>query len=190
MLKTDPKRWHRPEAYLKSWSSRGEALINLIDATLPDHLQMEFSEYGCGPNAPVSSILSRTNRRCDRLDLKAWDPGCMVVDLNGSELLSLPTDVAVLSGVVEYLSEFPRALRLLSSKHRYLLFSYYCLSDLAHLFPSRSLREVNKRAVQSGWRNHYSFNALLGCLSGVAFVVSAKKFGRQSLVLCEFIQKD
>lgn len=186
MLRTDATRWHHSEAYLDTWRDRSAALVEILDTALSDAQELSFSEYGCGPNAPVATALAPSGRRCVRLDLKAWTTDCHIVDLNAQEIEVEPTDVATLCGVAEYLNDLPRTLRLLGRQHRYLLLSYYCLGGYSSFFQAQAIRQIDKRARVNGWRNHYTMSELVKCLSGIAFVLRVQRHRRQVLLLCEF----
>ena len=102
MKQTDLERWKNKESYLGGWQERSEVMIRLLDASLNNAAGLTFTEYGCGPNAPISKALRPSGRACKRYDIRAWDNDCSIVDLNDKSFSVEASDVAVMSGVAEY----------------------------------------------------------------------------------------
>lgn len=184
MPKTSLSRWTKSESYHATWSNRSDALLNLYRSVFPTIAGTSFSEYGCGPNQPFAKALD-LQEAVLRYDIKAWDDGCKVVDLNEPKFQVENTDVAVLSGVLEYMNKPQETLKRLAGFHTYALVSYYPIQNLA-LRNATRIAEINKRAENNGWRNHLNLDDLVRVVSLSSFPIALRDFQRQVLLLLEF----
>ena len=184
-MKTSTDRWTEPEQYLSNWDTRSQKLLDLFDETVPNAANLGFTEYGCGPNAPFSQAVG-SNRTCLRYDIKAWDDTCTVVNLNDPEFHVERSDVAVMCGVGEYMSDLRQTLTRLGTFHDYLLISYHPYRFRKRVWDIDAVEELNKRATSGGWRNHYTLPDLLRVFDGVAFPVRSERMGAQVLNVLEF----
>ena len=186
MQQTDLIRWTKPESYLGDWQERSERMIGLLDEKVRNTANLSFTEYGCGPNAPISKILNRSGRVCKRYDIKAWDSECSVVDLNESDFSVQASDVAVMSGVAEYMNNLGGTLKLLSASHKYLLMSYHPFGQRKLFSIHDPIKEINKRSGKSGWRNHLTLTEILQVIASVAYPLYIEKYRAQHLMLWRF----
>lgn len=143
---TDHERWHRLSSSPTAWDSRSAKIGTML-----------------APGSRVLDVGAGSMRLREHLpegcsyiplDLVARCPEAIVCDLNTPDIPRLPeTDVAVLSGVLEYLEE-PGVLlsRLYESTTR--IVASYAVANAA------GLRQHWRRRFH-GWVNDYSVNQLL-----------------------------
>ncbi len=183
MTKTSLARWISSDAYDVAWSTRSDALLGIFRNTLSGTDSMTFAEYGCGPNAPFSKAVGHPER-CQRYDIKAWDDGCRIINLNENSFLPATADVAVLSGVLEYMNDPKSTLLRLGAFHRYILLSYHPIRTF-QIFRASRIDEINKRAGQNGWRNHLTLGELFDTVAPCAFPLAVRTMKKQVLMLSE-----
>ena len=182
----DNSRWRKSESYVEKWSDRSRFMLSVFDESIEDAAKLNVTEYGCGPNAPFSKAVAPSGRPVARYDLRAWDEGCKVVDLNEAGFQAEATDCGVLSGVVEYLNDFGATLEVLAPLHRYILFSYFlCEPRPWEVLPSQRVTTIRKRIVRNGWRNHMRLDDVLGCVARVGFLRDLRTYERQTIFLVE-----
>lgn len=182
----DNVRWRNSESYESKWADRSQFMQGMFDHAIDDSANLNFTEYGCGPNAPFSAAVAPSGRSVARYDLRAWDEQCKVIDLNEPGFQAEVTDCGVLAGVVEYLNDFSGTLETLVLLHRYVLFSYFLLEPrLWEITPSQQTNALRKRIRRNGWRNHMAREEVLGCVSRVGFLRDVRTFGRQTVFLME-----
>lgn len=186
MNQTDLERWKESDSYLGDWQERSQLMIKLIDDALVGSGDLTFTEYGCGPNAPISKALRPSGRFCIRYDIKPWDNDCQIVNLNDPDFSVGPSDVAVMSGVAEYMNDLQSTVKQLQRSHGYLLLSYHVFGEKRALRSGDPIKEINKRSSVNGWRNHLNFAALVNTISGAAFPLRFEKYKAQTLMLWQF----
>jgi len=185
MIKTDLDRWIKPTSYRKDWFVRSDAMLQFIDDTLPQSLTFSYTEYGCGPNAPFTASLAKSNRSCLRYDIKKWGGGCQVVNLNDPDFSVETSDVAVMGGVAEYIDDLESMAVNMAKFHKYLLLSYHPFNE-PKLLRKDPMIELNKRTFKHGWHNHHTFDELLKTLSKSAFPVRMMRLKAQVIGVFEF----
>lgn len=181
---TSLNRWTSSNSYRASWGERSKALLDLFSGAYPNATSASFSEYGCGPNQPFYQAV-RSKFSCVCYDIKSWNDDCQVVNLNDLSFDVEKTDVAVLSGVLEYMDKPELTVARLSQFHRYMLLSYHPVRNFH--FTNRSvICEIKERAESNGWRNHLNVERLIKAISESGYPVAVKQSRRQLLTLVEF----
>lgn len=172
--KTHTSRWELADSYSEGWKQRAIQLMNLFKK----HEYLESSknqvgEYGCGAYAPFHKLFNgKDGFDVSKYDIKAWDEETSVIDLNAAELLLPTTNISVFSGVLEYLNDVPSVLRKAMKASDYLLVSYAFMPSALFLDEGKFLSAINNRAVNNGWRNHYTNKDLVELISTIG-VISA-----------------
>lgn len=149
---SDVDRWSNLEMLSADWDSRTRLLAELIR---PGASVLEF---GAGRRA-LGRFLSQgcTYTPSDLVDRGA---GTLVCDLNAAMLPAFPPhDVAVFSGVLEYVNDVPRLVRRLSSCVNTIVLSYAAIDE----HPSIVYRRAD------GWVNDFSASDLDALFSESGF---------------------
>ena len=142
MLPNRSDRWSDLSSYPPEWEGRRILLARMI------HVGEWAIEFGCGPQTIEPFLKEGVHYTpTDRVE---WTPGQWVVDLNRKPPKRMPflnlLGVAVFSGVIEYLTNWPRVAGWLAGWASAVVCSYS---------PLGSRREIPMRKDQ-GWRNHYT----------------------------------
>lgn len=104
---SDPDRWLKKESYSPNWDERTRILADMIT---PYESVLEF---GCGLQALRRYLPTWT--RYTGVDLSDKFGASMICDLNSEKLPDFPPhDVAVFGGVLEYVLDVPRIIKVLS----------------------------------------------------------------------------
>jgi hypothetical protein len=179
--------WLQKSSYPDWWIERSELLFSLFHGSAHFNETTTFSEYGCGPHMPFRSAVAKNypQMNCHALDLKAWDSGVIVADLDKADISALPnSDCGVLCGVIEYLRSPAATFGALSTKHSLLLFSY-CYSDMVSTrLPKEKVQSLAARAAM-GWRNHLSIDRLVTDLSSFGYICEISHWRDQALILAK-----
>jgi hypothetical protein len=136
---SDVNRWDDPSALWPEWDDRTRLMVTLIE---PGSSVLEF---GAGRMATKEFL----PEGCSYTPSDIVDRGedTIVCDLNAPQLPDLPFhDVALLSGVIEYVNDVPRLLTHLSGIVKIILVSYS---------PCESFIEKIERRSH-GWVNDFS----------------------------------
>ena len=143
------------------------------------------AELGCGAHAPFHSLFhGRDGFQVHKFDLQRWDSDTTVTDLNHPDWQAPDTDIAVFSGVLEYLDDLRRVLHRSMARSRYLLISYAFVPAARCVDDASYLAEINLRAVRHGWRNHHSAGDMVRIISDVGVISAVGQWRRdQSLFL-------
>ena len=145
--KTDRRRWADPRNIYASWESRNKELAALVPST------SRVIEFGAGKR-----ILERyLDPSCSYVpsDIIDRGPGTIVFDLNQRPLPDLGPDaydVAVFSGVLEYVREVPAVLDWLTKYVTVCVLTYAPAKARGH--SPRGLLETIGR-LRHGWMNNY-----------------------------------
>jgi hypothetical protein len=177
--------WREASSYPEWWIERSGLLVDLVKKSPFAEEISSFSEYGCGPNKPFKNSLRShgISAPCHSLDLRAWDEDTIAINLDAAKAEDLPdSHCGVLSGVIEYLKQPDEALRRLSSKHPFLLFSY-CYAQLPDM--KRVDDKVKLLAERSGrgWRNHLSIEELVSFVGTFGYICEITHWRDQVLIL-------
>lgn len=177
------ERWQNSQSFLGAWEARNEKLLNLLERSGVTTTGFSFSEYGCGPNKPFSTLIKKkTNLEIIALDLKKWDDHTIKIDLDSAPENAPETTIGVLSGVVEYLKSPSETLEYLSHKHQYILLSY----RIFQFDPAGSIETHSERLsdrARKGWRNHLSIEDFLRTMNTYGYIVNSDVWQKQSLFL-------
>jgi Methyltransferase domain len=145
--KTDRKRWADPRNLYVSWESRNKQLAALVPKN------SRVIEFGAGKR-----VLERhLDPSCTYVPSDVVDrgPGTIVCDLNERPLPDLGSDlydIAVLSGVLEYVRDVPSMLDWLTKYVAGCVLTY--APARANGFSPRALIEKVSR-LRHGWMNSY-----------------------------------
>ena len=143
-------RWQKEDLDVPLWHRRTAHMIDLLKQYLSEHGEGEepqrFLELGCGAMAAerILSVSGMAYFEYIPSDCFPRDHRTLVVDLDDPAFIGrIPqVDVIFIGGVLEYLDDPERVLRVLTGRTRYLFFSY-C--------PRMPDQDVRSR---SGWKNH------------------------------------
>ena len=147
LKKTDRRRWADPRNIYASWESRNKELAALVPSN------SRVIEFGAGKR-----ILERyLDPSCSYVpsDIIDRGPGTIVFDLNQRPLPDLGPDaydVAVFSGVLEYVREVPAVLDWLTKYVTVCVLTYAPAKARGH--SPRGLLETIGR-LRHGWMNNY-----------------------------------
>ncbi len=140
---SDLRRWKNPSSLSPDWDSRNELIAPLVP---PNASVIEF-----GAGRMVLRGLLPAGCKYTPSDVVGRGPGTLVIDLNARELPAIPPhDVAVFSGVLEYIFDVPRLIKHLSQSVDCIIASY----AVADLCPQSSTRRA------SGWVNDFTAREL------------------------------
>jgi hypothetical protein len=136
---TDVKRWRQHSNLDPDWDSRTQLLASFVPAGA------SVLEFGAG-----RMVLKRhlpVGCRYTPSDLVDRGSGTVVIDLNAPLLPRfIPHDVAVFSGVLEYVHDVPRLISALAGTSRIIIASYVTSESVSNRIQRRS----------NGWVNTYS----------------------------------
>jgi hypothetical protein len=149
---SDYRRWKGCSGLSADWDSRTEQIARLIPQ------RTSVLEFGAG-RMVLRKFLPEgcTYTPSDLVDRGA---GTLVCDLNARELPEFPPhDVAVFSGVLEYVNDVPHLVSHLSRRVGMIIASYAATDE----------HSVIKERRSSGWVNDYSSNGLQEVFSAAGF---------------------
>ncbi len=177
-------RWLEAGSFDGRWPERSAELLALFARTEDMTRPWSFSEYGSGPRAPFRAAVRAAGHdfRVTTCDLRAWEPETRVVDLNDPALAVEQSDVAVLSGVCEYLRDIGATLAALAPFHRAFLLSYAALPLDALASDARYLGQLRKRTEQRGWMNHLTLPQLTAAVAAAGHIVRVATWRGQVLL--------
>lgn len=166
---SDFQRWGNMDGLSKSWDSRTLQIAKLIE---PETSVIEFGAGRLVLKAALHESCSYTPS-----DIVDRGEGTIICDLNGEMLpLFQAYDVAVFSGVLEYINDVPRLILHLSNYVNVILASY-------------AVMEKNKsNRLSGGWVNDYSLNQFINVFENSGFhCVHSEEW--QSQVIFKFLRK-
>ena len=169
----DTTRWLSSSEYACAWGERNALLLKIMLDCVPNTHPLTYTEYGCGPHSPFTSIANQNFRHGYRVDIKQWDSGVLLCDLNSTIENLLYSDVGILSGVIEYLTDPEVVLKELGSYHDRLLLSYAPYQD----------GSLEDRCINNGWRNHYSLYDFIKVANNFGFIENVGEWKGQVLFL-------
>jgi hypothetical protein len=151
---TDLDRWQNPFSHLDFWRERGRLLAGFVRAG------EQVFEFGAG-NSVVPEALPDVCRYAGS-DIVPLKDGLVSFDLNSAVLRPLPGhDVALFSGVLEYVHDLPRVVVFLSENFRSVVCSYAAYDD-------SSADELARRRY-SGWFNDLNEIEFVRLFSGAGY---------------------
>jgi len=158
-------RWADPSSLHAEWDSRTRQIATQI---APNSSVIEF---GAGRLVLAQSLPEGcTYQPSDIADRGA---GTLICDLNrGMPILATVYDVAVFSGVLEYLENLDPVLLLLKNHARFVIASYASIEEC----PDHLTRRMN------GWVNHLSGRQFVQSFEQVGFLLdSSQTWGDQTI---------
>lgn len=142
---SDMARWQAKGSLSLEWEPRTRLLASLVPAG------SSVLEFGAG-RMTLAQFLPEGCRYTPS-DIVERGPGTIVCDLNAPDLPDFPShDVAVFSGVLEYVNDVPRLIAHLTPVIGVFILSYAILETHTN--------RINRRA--SGWVNDYDSSSLEG----------------------------
>ena len=166
---SDFQRWGNMDGLSKSWDSRTIQIAKLIE---PETSVIEFGAGRLVLKAALNESCSYTPS-----DIVNRGEGTIICDLN-EEVLPLfqAYDVAVFSGVLEYINDVPKLILHLSNYVNVILASY-------------AVTEKNKsNRLSGGWVNDYSTNQFINVFENSGFhCVHTEEW--KSQVIFKFLKK-
>jgi methyltransferase family protein len=175
--RSDYGRWGNPDNLERRWDSRTRQLAQLIPK------DSRVIEFGAGRR----QLELYLDASCAYVpsDLIDRGPDTVVCDLNRRplpDLRHLQPDVAVFSGVLEYISDLPSLLRWLSTQVSFCVTSYVYAQSRPKTIQRRE--EVLRRAY-TGFMNTYTEDELVALFrrSGFIPIKAEDTWGSQRLFL-------
>ncbi len=164
---SESARWIQSYNHSEDWSSRSIALAGLIE---PGERVFEF---GAGRSAVPGAL--PTGCRYTASDLAPLASNIMFYDLNALTLLPIVNhDVALLSGVIEYVHDLERATLFLANNFSSVLCSYAICGD--------GLPEEIEHRRYSGWFTDLTEAELITLFEAAGFTLSnSDSWGSQKL---------
>ncbi len=169
---SDLPRWRKASNLSAEWDSRNKMIASLV----PERASV--IEFGAGRMVlPTFLPAGCTYTPSDVVDR---GQGTLVIDLNGKDLPPIPRhDVAVFSGVLEYVYDVPRLILHLSQFVDCVVASY----AVADLHP----RRLGRRSL--GWVNDFTAQELAGIFANAGFRHDHDSlWGTQKI--CRFVRSD
>lgn len=190
---THTNKWNLSESYNEDWKQRSFELFDLFkEHEYKSGSNYQVAEYGCGAYSPIYSLLhGKDGFEVCKSDIKKWDDHTQVLDLNADKVILSYANISVFSGVLEYLNDVPKTLKNAMFNSDYLLISYAFMSAAVIMDEVRYLKEIGNRAVNCGWRNHYTIKDIVELVSDIG-VISASRLwnNNQSLFLIRNYKMD
>ena len=165
--RSDYRRWRNARNLEASWDSRTELMARLVP---PNTRVLEL-----GAGRQILRHLLHSSCTYFALDLVARTPETIVCDLNKRPLPDLRAghfDVAMLSGVLEYIHDVPSFVGWLAGQVRICIASYCCHyphRSATGDFIQRSLR------LQGGWVNSLTEEDFVQLFTNAGFRCTAKE---------------
>lgn len=157
--RSDYRRWSDSHSLSSNWDSRTSLIATFIPE---DSIVLEF---GAG-NMHLRQCLP-VNCTYIPSDLIPRIPDTFVCDLNKKTLLTPPQhDVAIFSGVLEYVNDIPRLANLLANTSGLIITSYATTDNNP------------KDRRRHGWVNDYSQDELIGIFSAAGYHLTATETWR------------
>jgi hypothetical protein len=151
--KSDYSRWTTKDELSPSWDSRTKQIANLVESG------DSVIEFGAGRLILKDQLPEKCSYTPS--DLVDRGNGTIICDLNCEILPELQTyDVAVFSGVLEYVNDVARLISFLSDRVNVILASY-AVTD------TKLIDNRNRR--MHGWVNDYSSEELIAIFENAGF---------------------
>lgn len=143
--RSDIRRWSKLDNHDEAWSGRTLAMSKYV---APEESVFEFGAGRCH----LREMLPETCRYTPS-DIVEREPGTFVCDLNKQPLPAFPRhDVAVCSGVLEYVHDLDAVAQALAGSFDRLIVSYADIDRNPH----------KRKRIRNGWFNHFSRRKFLG----------------------------
>lgn len=164
---TETARWAQRESHRANWGLRGIELAGLVK---PGERVFEFG-------AGISHVAAALPEGCSYCgsDVAPLAPEVVVFDLNAPVLAPIKDfDVALFSGVLEYVHDLPRLLDFLFRSFRSVIASYAPRM-------TESAAEIEVRRY-SGWFNDHSRTEIEGLFTAAGFVIASSGAWKEQLL--------
>lgn len=184
-------RWHYTDSYKLQWLDRNKFLFGLLEELDLPISEMSCIEYGCGPHTPFKSLYGNRFKSISICDTKKWNDEVILLDLNKSNSF-LKSDIAVLSGVLEYLDDLPAVLGKFEICNSYLLISYYpvkekysLINSLKAMFFRNQLLKIKefKKRIFLGCKNHLNSSDFFKLISQHFVIENIDTYENQIIIL-------
>lgn len=162
---SDFKRWGRREALFEGWDGRTERIANLV---VPG---ASIIEFGAGRMVIRNYLPESCKDKYTPSDIVDRGPGTLVCDLNAD----LPPDfgrhdVAIFSGVLEYVNDVPALVSCLYQHTDQIIASY-------------AVTESNKRSRRArGWVNDFSSQDFLKIFENAGYICNHNEMWRSQII--------
>lgn len=166
----DVERWNDSSQLLSDWASRNQ----LISSLIPNGLSI----IDCGAGKMTLKKYLKKDCKYTPLDIVDRGNGTIICDLNSKVLPILQKyDVAVVSGVLEYIYDIPNLIRYLSKSVGMIVISYS---------PSDTVPKRLDR-LSNGWVNDYSTLKLKQMFELAGFDCD-NSLTWKSQIICRFVK--
>ncbi|MFC2004923.1 methyltransferase domain-containing protein [Chloroflexota bacterium] len=170
---TDYRRWTNINNLNGTWEYREPILATMIN---PNSTVLEFG-------AGLIRLPEYLPENCTYIpsDIVKRRPEVLICDLNNPNIPFLPkVDVAVFSGVLEYIENVPRIINHLSNKCNAMVISYVVTQN-----SKKKLKELLLRRSM-GWVNDYTEEEIIALFQDKGFVCVKKIFWNNQII-CQFL---
>jgi hypothetical protein len=162
---SDHERWQDLRNHDVDWDKRTRAIADLIPPG------SHVIEFGAGRRQLERWLPAGCSYTPS--DIVDRGPGTLLCDLNRRPLPTLdrqaPFQIAVFSGVLEYVVDLPSVLTWLAPQFDSVIASYNCASPVSSAM--KRLRLMAAR-LSSGWVNHFTEAEIIGYFTDAKFTVS------------------
>jgi hypothetical protein len=169
---SDHERWRDLCNHDVDWDKRTRAIANLIPPG------SHVIEFGAGRRQLERWLPAGCSYTPS--DIVDRGPGTLLCDLNRRPLPTLgrqaPLQIAVFSGVIEYVVDLPRVLTWLTPQIDRVIASYNCAPPVDRA--AERLRVIVER-LSSGWVNHFTEAEIIAHFADARFTVSRIVNGAQ-----------
>ncbi|WP_417708334.1 hypothetical protein [Roseibium aggregatum] len=184
--KTHTDRWVTEESYRKNWKLRAIDLMNLfLENEYLEGSKYKIAEFGCGVYSPFHCLFDgKDGFEVQKFDIKKWDADTEILNFNVAKVSIPSVNIAVFSGVLEYVNDVPNTLKNVMENSDFILMSYAFLPSAFFLDEDKYLSSIENRAVSHGWRNHYSNKDIVEMVSRIGVISAVGVWNKnQSLFL-------
>ncbi len=162
---SDLKRWGRRDALFKGWDGRTERIASLV---VPGASVIEF---GAGRMVIKDYLPEGCKDKYTPSDIVDRGPGTLICDLNADVLPEFGRhDVAIFSGVLEYVNDVPRLICCLSNHTDKIIASY-------------AVMESNKRRRRArGWVNDFGSQDFLKIFKDAGYICDHNEIWHSQMI--------
>lgn len=156
---------------LWSWVQRAEVCAELASEIFKGQGELRVSDIGCG-DGKLEPILRKCGlvRTYQGYDIRPQSDKVIPFDVH-TDILPVGSDLIVMLGVIEYLSDLPTVLKSLSVRAPYLVVSHVI---------KQSAEYTPERCKELGWLNHLSREELTACLNSAQYDVIQSRMDKEN----------
>jgi hypothetical protein len=155
---SDVQRWGNPACHYPDWGSRGLALSQFVRSG------ERVFEFGAGLSVVPGTLPAGCGYTGS--DMVPLTPGCRIYDLNAPALEPIEGhEVALFSGVLEYVHDLPRITRFLAANFTAVICSYAALRE-------GTAEEIERRRF-SGWFTDFAEAEFVALFVTAGFALSS-----------------